>query len=239
MRMRLNGQPYYSTVNLRTVLPAGLRRWIKVIRARAFEALGSDRYSWPALNDLDRKLAGILPASGTYLEIGAADGYTQSNTYFLERIRGWTGILVEPVPRQQRACRRLRRNSYCVNVACVASNEVGSVAMAEQRLMSVVLDRPVSRPGTRVSARKHVFHVNAATLSAVIDGSPYSGVDFISIDVEGAELDVLAGLDLSRHAPRWLLVETDHIDEVARRCEPWGLHLHSQLTHHDYLFAQS
>ncbi|HEV2762913.1 MAG TPA: hypothetical protein VGV38_07960, partial [Pyrinomonadaceae bacterium] len=50
-------------------------------RRRVFETLGLPRYSRPGRDDLDRKLAPYLPARGFFVEAGALDGYTASNTY--------------------------------------------------------------------------------------------------------------------------------------------------------------
>src|ERR1700686_1931252 len=62
----------------------------------AAEARGDDRLSRPALHELDVKLNGVIERdSGFFIEAGAHDGFTQSNTYYLERFRGWRGLLVE------------------------------------------------------------------------------------------------------------------------------------------------
>src|ERR1700675_2623345 len=69
-------------------------------RARriAMEARYSDRLSRPALHELDIKLNAVIARDdGFFVEAGANDGYTQSNTYWLERFRGWRGLLVEPI----------------------------------------------------------------------------------------------------------------------------------------------
>ena len=87
---------------------AGVRA-AKRARRRAFETLGSDRYSHPAYDDLDRKLAVYLPESGgTFVEAGAFDGYWGSNTYWFERFRDWSGVLVEPLPEMAGRARRER-----------------------------------------------------------------------------------------------------------------------------------
>ena len=68
-------------------------------RRGLFEAIGSRRYSRPALHGMDRLLEGLVPARpGLFVEAGAHDGYTQSNSYYLERFLGWQGLLVEAVP---------------------------------------------------------------------------------------------------------------------------------------------
>ncbi len=199
-------------------------RWseaFRIRRGRVAEALGSDRYSWPALNDIDRKLREYLPRNpGIFLEIGANDGYAQSNTYNLERLHGWRGILIEPVPSLFRVCEKVRPKSACFNVACVAEKTTQMVDIVDHTLESVTLGQQDTleetarlsgrRPGPRLS-------VPAETLSEIIERSPFQSFTFMSIDVEGSELSVLGGLDLARFAPLWLLVETKHPDEVEAR----------------------
>ena len=41
---------------------------------------------------------------GVFVEAGANDGYAQSNTYYFERMRGWSGVLIEPVPELAHHC---------------------------------------------------------------------------------------------------------------------------------------
>ena len=74
----------------------------RIDRARArrltAEAADSDAHSKPALHGMDVKLDTILDKDGGFfIEAGANDGFTQSNTYWLERFRGWHGLLVEPM----------------------------------------------------------------------------------------------------------------------------------------------
>jgi FkbM family methyltransferase len=54
---------------------------------------------------------------------------------------------------------------------------------------------------------EHEFTVPARTLSSVLDEARAPEIDLLSLDVEGFEPQVLAGLDLDRHAPRFILVE--------------------------------
>jgi hypothetical protein len=73
-------------------------RW-RTARARsrraAAEARGDFGRSRPALHGMDVKLDEIIDRdAGFFVEAGAYDGYTQSNTYWLERGRGWRGLLV-------------------------------------------------------------------------------------------------------------------------------------------------
>jgi FkbM family methyltransferase len=222
-------------------LPLGLRKTVKARRAKAFERVGSLKYSAPALSRLDLRMAEKLPTSGVFLEIGANDGYSQSNTYYLARARDWKGILIEPSPTLFERCRRMRPEAHCVRAACVATATEGDlVQLVDLDLQSVTLGQQASSEEARRLAQPggRPYSVPAKTLSSVIDASPYDHVNFMSIDVEGAELSVLAGLDLARHCPDWLLVETAHPEAVSELLAPHAT-LHERMTGHDYLFARS
>lgn len=86
------------------------------------------------------------------------------------------------------------------------------------------------RPG----AATQQVHVSTDTLSAVIDRSLFDKLTFMSIDVEGAGIAVLKGLDLRRHCPDLLLIETDNCTAVSAELHGY-LHLRRQLTFHDFL----
>jgi FkbM family methyltransferase len=182
-------------------------------RARLFSALGSARYSHPAVAGIDVMLARLVPEGpGVFIEAGAHDGYTQSNTFYLERHRGWSGVLVEPVPELFRRARRRRRRSQVFGCALVAPELEGTMVEVQfGDLCSTVGDRRahVAR-GLEPSGRgTYSALVPGRTLSAVLDESGIAAADVLVLDVEGNELDVLAGLDLDRHAPAHVLVESN------------------------------
>jgi FkbM family methyltransferase len=182
----------------------------------AFEAVGSDRLSRPALFDLDAKLDALLDLDGgVFVEAGANDGFEQSNTYRLERMRGWTGVLIEGIPELAAACRRRRPRSAVFNCALVPPELHGSeVTMHYAHLLSIVEgargegDAEHVGLGERLHAvRRYEVKVQGRTLSSVLDEAGVHEIDLLSLDLEGYELPALRGLDLSRHAPRHLLVE--------------------------------
>ena len=70
-----------------------------------------------ARDGLDDLLATHLPDTGTYIEAGALDGFEFSNTYYLDRVRGWKGLLVEPNPMQFAECQRFRTRADVVHCA--------------------------------------------------------------------------------------------------------------------------
>jgi FkbM family methyltransferase len=180
-------------------------------RRRLFEGLGSARYSRPAHGGIDAKLQRHLPPSGVFLEAGANDGYTWSNTYYLERFCGWSGVLVEPIPQLYEECRGLRRRSVVVNCALVAPDFTGeSVTMTYSDLRSLIKDsEPLMQQHAESEAVDgYEVSVPARTLEQVLQETGIEQLDFVSLDLEGFEAPALRGLDLDRRRPRFLLVET-------------------------------
>jgi hypothetical protein len=91
---------------------------------------------------------------------------------------------------------------------------------------------------SKVSASGNGVMVATTTISTVIDHVTQGNApDLLSIDVEGHELEVIAGLDLERHRPEWILVETDNPEAVSRALSCYKCVL--QLSFHDYLFKLS
>src|SRR5215469_1772751 len=109
------------------------------VRRPLFEAFGSDRYSYLALNDLDRKLKKYLDyENGSFIEAGGNDGLLQSNSYWFERFRGWRGLLIEAVPEQAELCRKNRPRAKVENVALVADPGTKSIRIKSARLMAFI-----------------------------------------------------------------------------------------------------
>jgi len=229
------------------------RKRLSRARRRRAEARGSDRLSRPALHDMERKLdAAIDREGGFFVEAGANDGFTQSNTYWLERFRGWRGILVEPMPTYHADCRAERPEAILVNAALVPEATPGeTVRMHFGDLMSSLdgahgdgtAERDWVQPGLVLGWRDpYVADVPARTLSGILDEHAAAEVDLLSLDIEGFEPQALRGLDLDRHAPRWIVVESHDLEDGRRAIEDVigdRYVLHSQVSPLDLLYRRS
>jgi FkbM family methyltransferase len=240
-------------------LPAPARRWIwrqrravARMRRRRLERRGDFSASRPAMFEMDRQLETLFHGrAGFFIEAGANDGYQQSNTYSLERIHGWRGLLVEPVPELHREARRERPASTVVRAALVADGfEASSVTLRYGGLMTTVSDGASDAARAWVEAAhavgqeepEHEFTAPARTLSGLLDEISVTDVDLLSLDVEGYEVEVLDGLDFSRHAPAFILVEVgedpDRRTRIESRLAREGYRVHEQISPFDLLYAR-
>ena len=146
-----------------------------------------------------------FPATGQYVEVGVGHSIRNSNTYWLEQL-GWRGLLIEADPRNIDDAKQTRAAAV---VHCAVSSSDGETLLAlhsDSTLSSTVYSLPTTRfigEPIKIPARR---------LDTLL---PEHGIDapyIVSIDTEGSELDVLAGLGQIR--PAYLIVEyltvTDH-----------------------------
>lgn len=82
-----------------------------------------------------------------------------------------------------------------------------------------------------------VEQVPARTLSAILDESQApQQIQLLSLDVEGAELEVLKGLDFSKYRIDWILVESRSVERISTFLAQFEYKIRSQLSGHDFLF---
>ena len=140
----------------------------------------------------------------------------ESNPYYFERFCGWNGGLGEPIPELYRLAKKQRSRSRVVNCALVSPEQAGRpVRMHYAGTMSIV-------EGARGSQHADAAYLDSAllfrhdgyevqapgrTLTEVLDEVGAPEVDLLSLDLEGFEPQALAGLDLDRQTPRYILVE--------------------------------
>lgn len=151
---------------------------------------------------------------GVFADIGGYDGVTGSNTLFFEVFRGWSGVLVEPAPTQFRKARALRR---CQCLPYAVSGTGGQLDFMEVTAgftqMSGFLDG--YDPGMLAQVRADPRHaevihtLEAKPLGEILAEAGMGQVDFLSLDVEGAELDILETFDFKAFDVTFLSVENN------------------------------
>ena len=202
----------------------------------------------PALNQLDIKLTKYLNyENGFFIEAGANDGYTQSNTYYFETQKHWKGVLIEAIPELANLCRVVRPSTPVYHCALVADDYAQkTVTMKYGNLTSIVEGvyndperekRAISKALERGWIEKtYDIEVPARTLTSILDEITPARIDLFSLDVEHYELSVLKGLDFTRYRPLYLLVETYWPDKISELLPPEYQQL-EQMSPMDFLFG--
>lgn len=137
---------------------------------------------------------------GVFVDIGAHDGITGNNTLHFEKFRSWTGLCIEPSPHQFQTLVR-RRSAECLNAAI--SNFSGKAKFLEiteglhQMSCLVANVRPNMSKllDARPDSRYREIEVPVTTFAEFAASKNLVRVDYCSIDAEGAELDILRGID--------------------------------------------
>lgn len=162
---------------------------------------------------------------GYFVEFGAADGLLYSNTYLLEKDHGWRGIVAEPNPLWQAD---LARNRGCtIDCRCVFTTTGDRVKFAATKAAGLAtLVEYSSCDGHAHSREDHrVIEVETISLNDLLSthAAPRD-IDFISIDTEGSEYDILRCFDFARWNVQLFSVEhnqtaNEHkIDALMQRC---------------------
>nr|WP_319393027.1 FkbM family methyltransferase [uncultured Desulfobacter sp.] len=175
---------------------------LTALRRKLFESFGSTRYSKPSYNNIENQLQEFLPKKGFYIEAGAVDGVFESNTYFLDEILGWHGILIEPMPDMFKRLSFNRKNAYKFNCAIVANESENMVLMENKHAMSAIETR-----SNDAGRKNEMLQVRGRTITSILDEVKPDHIDFFSLDVEGYELEVLKGLNFEKYKPKYLLIE--------------------------------
>jgi FkbM family methyltransferase len=141
--------------------------------------------------------------SGYFVDIGANDPKDGSQTWRFEKL-GWDGVLVEP---QRDLAERLRRErrAKVYAVACSSPKNSGQSATLNLAGIHSSLNPDFFVAGMQ---RMGTATVPLRTLDEIlIDAKAPAPLDFVSIDVENHEIEVLGGFDLHRWRPRLILIE--------------------------------
>ena len=179
-------------------------------------------------HELDKKLKKYLNyEKGFFVELGANDGIKQSNTFYFEKNFNWNGILIEPIKVKYEKCLKFRSSkNYFYNNACVGFNfKNKKIKMIYSDLMSSIDDKNI------------INKVNTKTLNEIFQevGTPKL-IDFLSLDVEGSELEVLNGIDFKIYNFKFILVESRDDDEIIKYLSNKNYNFLEKISKRDLIF---
>lgn len=167
--------------------------------------------------------------NGVFVEVGALDGFGASNTWFFEKDRDWSGLLIEPNPVEfNRMYQHPREKSFKENCAISDIEKEITFLSIEgpcnvlsgikefynqqhmdriNRELNMYKDYPV---GHELYSRSEEIKMNATRLETLFDKYQLKDIDLVSIDVEGAEYQVLNSINFDKVNIGVFLIENNY-----------------------------
>jgi FkbM family methyltransferase len=194
-----------------------------------------------SLNNLDRKIEKYLNyRNGFFVELGANDGVNQSNTLYFERNKNWKGLLIEPyLPNYLKCIKNRSKKNYFFCNACVSFNyKKAFVKLIYNNLMTIPVGVESDlRNQDYVGNGQFIFGAPATTLNKLLKKSNApKKIDFLSLDVEGGEIEVLKGINHNIFRFKLICVEARNINKIKKYLNSFNYELKEKLSSADYLF---
>jgi FkbM family methyltransferase len=161
--------------------------------------------------------------NGVFVDIGAHNGITYSNTYFFESELDWTGICIEPIPerfvelQKNRKCKCIqgcisdipgKSQLLLVSSPCVNTEMLTGLLHKYHRNHLERVKIEIARNG----GSYQLIDVECYLLNDVLEGEGIQHVDLLSLDTEGGEFDILSSIDFSKYQIDVIVVENNYRD---------------------------
>jgi FkbM family methyltransferase len=153
---------------------------------------------------------------GYFVDVGANDGVTLSNTYLLEHKYEWTGLCIEPLPLEYHRLVINRPHSTCINRAVFSQSNL-LLPFTLSGLFSGLIDC-LDRHRDRVLFRNTkispmTIQVTTTTLNDLLkqNDAPHF-IEYLSVDTEGSELETLKSIDLKTYTFGLIHIEHNFVE---------------------------
>jgi FkbM family methyltransferase len=156
--------------------------------------------------------------NGVFVDIGAHDGIHLSNTYFFEKYRKWKGICIEPNPRLFKS---LIKNRDCICIEGAASDRekiydfldiegveaLGGIYEKYDKRHLERIDRDIIKYNGK---GKKIIEVKGFDINKILVEKKLTEIDYLSIDTEGGELEILKAIDYKIIKIKLISVEVNY-----------------------------
>jgi FkbM family methyltransferase len=155
---------------------------------------------------------------GVYVDVGAHHPFRFSNTSFFYR-KGWTGINIDPLPEAARLFKKYRKRDI---------NIQKGVSLKEEKLLYYAFNEPAYNTFSKIKADEYIqarlvspqvrkIKIDTVPLAAILDAHLKEGtiIDFLTIDTEGLEMEVLQSNNWDKYRPTFVILES-HIIEIEK-----------------------
>ena len=193
---------------IRKLLPTQLSEWLSKIKNNYFDGYSIKSYSQEG-EDMILKRMLEKKQIGFYVDVGAHHPFRFSNTYFFYK-QGWKGINIDAMPGSMKLFNKFRPRDINLELPISNSDQILTYyAFNEPALNSFSKELSQERNGKNGYFIQQEINLETSKLSSVLDNYLPKGIeiDFLSIDVEGLDLDILYSIDWNKYRPKIILIE--------------------------------
>jgi len=144
--------------------------------------------------------------NGIFVDVGANDGISINNTLYFEKYNNWTGINIEPIKSVFQKLSINRPN--CININCAVSNFNGETDFicntGYTEMISGIKDNydprhlnRLERENNMMNSSTNIIKINTKKLETILYENNITHINFLSIDVEGAEFEVIKSINFN------------------------------------------
>lgn len=201
--------------NIKKLVPAFLLPFIRKLLGKGDEAAFARSHYSQCGEDIvltQLNFAIGLPEKGFYIDVGAYHPFEGSNTFTIYQ-KGWRGINIDPNPRCKPLFDKYRPGD--INLSC-------GVSITGGRMKYYMLDAASSMNTFSKENLESLKMLNQVTKTIEVDTKPLSvivkehvpkdvGIDFLNIDAEGYEMEVLHSIDWSYKQPNVIALEQNNV----------------------------
>lgn len=152
---------------------------------------------------------------GYFIDLACADGVNLSNTFTLEKFLGWNGILIDANPKYEKAILKNRKSKYVQACVTNKSDDIINFRVDNGMLSGIVGDEYDNNTKVRGNELKNaeILELRTKTLTSILDDNAAPKIiDFMSLDIEGAEMTAILGLDFAKYNITTLCIEAPNLD---------------------------
>uniref|UniRef100_A0A7R9VGC5 Methyltransferase FkbM domain-containing protein n=1 Tax=Chlamydomonas euryale TaxID=1486919 RepID=A0A7R9VGC5_9CHLO len=172
--------------------------------------------------------------NGTFLEMGALDGILLSNTYALEQGLNWGGVLIEANPVSYRALARNRPSAITIRSAVCATDNIVTFCQSSPQISGIweFMSEGFKQQWYPNGLPASTIQLPCVPLSRLLHLARITHYNFFSLDVEGAELQVLKSINWQLVSFEVIVVEASNKEGDSAKTEQ----VRELLMHHGYKF---
>ncbi len=176
--------------------------------------------------------------TGFYIDVGAHDPVELSVTKLFYDL-GWRGINIEPIPKSYEKFEINRPDDINLNIALGAKHDFLSIYEVENYPEYSSLNKKIAEISGKLTGSRVIKSIiETRTLKEVCDQHCDSFIDFLKIDVEGFEKEVILGADFAKYRPTMIVIEAANPCKAV--IEDWE-NIEAEASWHDWepLFFES